>query len=94
MLDIEDLKYLTTEDYLKEVGALAATVRDLLNDIELLTKMYVEDKNLTSVEVADFFRCERTQIPRDIPCVKIGRNYLYKKSDIDKWIADHKNFRN
>lgn len=93
MIDIDELKYLISEDYLKEISSISATIKDLLNDMELLTKVYIEDKNMTSVEVATFFRCETSQIPKEIPCIKIGRNYLYKKSDIDKWLLDHKRNR-
>ena len=93
MIEADNLKFLTSEDYLKQSAMIIATIRDLLNDLEILTKVYVEDKHLVADEVAEYLRCTPTQIPRDIPGIKIGRNYLYKKSDVDKWILEHKKVR-
>lgn len=93
MIELNDITSLSTEDFLQQITAYATTIKDLLNDIELLTKIYVNDRNLTAEDVAERLRCEVSQVPRDIPCCKVGRMYIYKESDLNKWIRDHKKSR-
>ncbi len=93
MIDVNDLQYLTTEDFVKMMTELFDAQRALLNDQELLMKKFANDRYLTALEVAEMLKISATQIPRDIPCAHIGRSYIYSKADIDKWIMTHKRTR-
>lgn len=85
MIDVEDVTYLTTEDFVEKSTEIIAAIRELSNDLELLVKRYVNEKYLTTNEVAELLRCSPSAIPRELPCVHWGRNYLYCMSDIDKF---------
>lgn len=93
MIDTDDIVYLTTEKYTELTKEIIATVRDLCNDLEILTAKFSQDRYLSSEEVAERLRCTIQQIPRDIPCNHIGRNYIYKLSDVEKFLSDRKAFR-
>ena len=90
MIDIEELSFTTKEDFKKEISDRVNAVRDLLNDIEILTTWYMNDRNLTNEEAAEYLRCPVTAIPSAIPCVRWGRRTLYKLSDIEKYIKSNK----
>ena len=93
MIDIDDLIHMTKEDFLEEIKERQASIRDLLNDIDVLITRYVNDRNLTASETAEYLRCEVSQIPPQIHCVHRGRDYLYKISDIEKWLRENKKSR-
>lgn len=93
MIDVNDLQYLTTEDFEKMIKELFDAQRALLNDQELVIMKYIKDRYLSTLEVAEMLKCSATQIPKDIPCAHIGRNYIYSKSDVEKWVFNHKKTR-
>jgi hypothetical protein len=90
MIDADELVYMTKEDFLQEIKERQGIIRDLLNDIDVLISRYVNDVNLTAAETAERLRCDISQIPPQIPCVHRGRDYLYKVTDIEKWLRDNK----
>lgn len=90
MVDTNDLVFITEEDFLKEIKERQSAIRDLLNDIDILINYYVSDRNLTSDECADFLKCSKEQLPLDLPYTPVGRRRLYKKSDIERWMKNHK----
>jgi len=78
---------MTQEDFLHEIEERQSAIRDLQNDISLLIKAYVLDRNLTSQETADYLRCDVKQIPSDIPRTMVTRTKaLYKLSTINGWL--------
>lgn len=90
MIDADDITILSTEDYIRQTTEIACAIRDLLNDYELLTKKFITDKNMTKQEVADYLRCTTTSIPKEIPRIRWGNSILFKMSDIQKFIDNHK----
>lgn len=90
MIDVSELQYLTAEDYSFRMSEIFAGIRELMNDAELLTKSFVNDKRMTVEDVAAYLHCQVHNIPRDIPCVKVGRTYIYTLSDVEKFIAQKK----
>lgn len=94
MIDVNDLVFMTTEDFTEGVKERQAAIRDLMNDIDVLVNRYINEKNLTAQETAEYLRCERDQIPVQIPCVHRGREYLYKQADIEKWLRENRRPRN
>ena len=93
MIQTDDIHYLTTEDYQQQVKDIVASIREQLNDIEILTDLFINERYLTASEVATMLKCSVQQIPRDIPCNHIGRNYLYHLSDVQKWLTKTKSRR-
>lgn len=87
MLNVDEINHLTTEDFLERYKEIQASIRDQMNDLETLVGLYINDRYLTSTEVAERMRCTIQQIPRDIPCNHIGRNYIYKLSDVEKYLS-------
>jgi excisionase family DNA binding protein len=56
-------------------------------------KQRPDAKYLTTVEVAEFLRVHRSTIyrllrQRQIPFLKIGSDYRFHRSSIEKWMAD------
>jgi len=90
MIDANDIIHMTKEDFLTEIKVRQSAIRDMLNDMDTLIAAYVNDTNLTAAETAEYLRCEISQIPPQIPCVHRGRDYLYKISDIEKWLRESK----
>lgn len=90
MIEVNELVYMTTEDFLNEMKEREAAIRDLLNDMDVLVSRFINEKNLTSKETAEYLRCNIDQIPYQIPCVHRGREYLYKQSDIEKWLKNNR----
>lgn len=86
MIDCDELVWMTKDDFKKEITERAAAVRDLLNDMEVLVASYANDRNLTRPEVAEYLRCEPASIPKEIPCAHIGRNWIYKMCEVEKWL--------
>ena len=93
MIDVNDLQYLTTEDFEKMIKEFFDAQRALLNDQELVITRYIKDRYLSTVEVAEMLKCTPGQIPKDIPCVHLGRNYIFSKADVEKWFNSHKKMR-
>ncbi|HEX2975809.1 MAG TPA: helix-turn-helix domain-containing protein [Bacteroidales bacterium] len=63
--------------------------------------MTADDKIMTLEEVADYLRLTPQTIytwaqEKKIPAVKLGKEWRFKKSLIDKWFDDHldEKFRN
>lgn len=89
MIDTDRFAFMTTEDLMEELKARYAGIRDLMNDIEVLVNAYVSQKNLTAEEVAQFLRCNVTQIPLDMPSFPLGRKRVYPQSGLMSWIKSH-----
>ena len=95
MIDTEELSFTTKEDFKKEISDRVNAVRDLLNDIEILTTWYMNDRNMTAEETMEYLKCPTvSSIPPSIPCVRWGRRVLYKLSDVEKFIRSNKKPRN
>ena len=90
MIAVDELVFMTTEDFTAEIKERMAAIRDMLNDIDVLTSRFLNERNLTAEETAAYLRCERDQIPYQIPCVHRGREYLYKLVDIEKWLSGNR----
>ncbi len=93
MVDYDDLVYMTKEDFVEQINQRQQAIRDLLNDIDVLIASYVNSRNLTRDEAAKVLRCEPTGIPKEIPCVHFGRNWLYRQCDVDKWLKENTRLR-
>jgi hypothetical protein len=89
MIDYDDLVWMTKEDFIEQISRRQQAVRDLLNDIDTLVAAYVNSRNLTKQEVAEYLRCDPTSIPKDIPSAHIGRNWIYRQADVDKWLKEN-----
>ena len=53
------------------------------------------DSLLTTAELAEYLRIRRETIVRkarkgELPSIKIGRQFRFDKSEIERWINDHK----
>ena len=91
MINLDEVGLLTAEDFVRRTQENNAAIRDLLNDNEMLVQAFVNDKNMTQKEVADYLRCDHKAIPASIPRIPVTRGkYLYKKSDIEAWLRSHK----
>lgn len=86
MIDFDELVWMDKEDFLKEITQRMSAVRDMLNDIDVLISSYVNNKNMTLQEVAAYMRCEPANVPKEIPSVHVGRRWLYKQVEVDKWL--------
>lgn len=93
MINTEEIHYLTTEDFVKQMAELCSAMRDLANDMEIFVNLFVNERYMTATEVSDMLKCSVQQIPREIPCNHIGRNYLYHLSDVQKWLNSTKSRR-
>lgn len=93
MIDTDDIAYMTSDKYMQLTKEILASIRDLCNDLDILTTKFTHDRYLSSTEVAERLKCSVQQIPRDIPCNHIGRNYIYALSDLEKYLNDKKTFR-
>lgn len=93
MIDVSEIQFLTEEDFLKRIEQNNAAIRDLINDNSVLIKLYATDRKMTVTETAEYLKCPVQSIPKEIPCVHIGRNYLYSYADIQKFITKHRKVR-
>lgn len=93
MINVNDIFYLTSEDYINQVKEISASIREQLNDIDILTDKFIKDGYLNQIEVAEYLHCSVQQIPREIPCAHIGRMWLYRRSDIEKFMSVHRKRR-
>ena len=78
-------------EVLEEVRVRFAQIRDLQNEAEQLLHMaIVEDKDvfMTREEVAELFKCPANRVPRVIPRIRIGKNWLFKKGDVNAFIEE------
>lgn len=89
MIETERLAFMTNEDFLEEIRQRTNAIKDLSNDIEILTSAWLKQKNLTPEEVAQFLRCAVTQIPLDLPSYPVGRKRLYPMSGLLSWVKSH-----
>lgn len=94
MIKADEIYYLQNEDYIKQVKEITASIRDQLNDIDILTEKFLKDGYWNQNEVAEYLHCTVPQIPRAIPCSHIGRSYLFKRSDVEKFIHELRKTRN
>jgi len=79
------------EDVIEQVEHLHAQIRDLLFEQEQLLKLSIgEDLLLTRDEVAIKLRCEPKKIPKCIPKIRIGNNYLYELKDVNAFVRSKK----
>lgn len=68
-----------------------AEIRDLLIENEQLIKMAKDPTILlTRKEVADRLRCDEIKIPRAIPRIRVGKNYLFQVGDVEEFINQRK----
>ena len=75
-------------EIISELQNKTAQIRDLLIEMDQLIAIYEATKDcyLTRAETADYFRCSKQQIPKQIPHIRRGNDLLYKKSDIDEYV--------
>lgn len=76
------------EDLTESLQNIFAQIRDLLIEAEqqLAFVRANGDYFLTKKEVAEYFHCEVSKIPRAIPRLRRGNDLLFKKSDIDEYV--------
>lgn len=86
MLDLRT-DILVKEDVIARFQQNDAQIRDLLNENELiLAKLKEPHLLMTRQEVAERLRCEAEKIPKAIPRTRIGKNWLYDKSEVEAYI--------
>lgn len=90
MLNLRD-DVLLKEDVSERIMQNNAEIRDLLTENEQLIK-FAKDPSLlmTREEVAERLRCDVHKIPRSIPRIRCGKQYLFEVGDIDEFIQTHK----
>ncbi len=82
MIDIKT-DFPIREDCLRAIQDRNAQIRDLLIEIEqILGSAVKEDVLMTAQEVADYYRTDTKHIPKGIPKMRRGKDYLYSRGDV------------
>lgn len=78
------------ENLSNELQFRIAQIRDLLLEVEQIQKLQIEAEDLyyTREELAAKFKCDPHKIPRAIPSLRVSKNILYRKSDVDEFIEN------
>lgn len=65
-----------------------AQISDLLGEVKELNHKALDSEHIyiTRDELATMFHCDPKKTPRAIPCFRVGKNVLYKQSDVDAFI--------
>ena len=78
-------------DVIDQINLRHAQIRDLLIEEEQLMALANDNKVLlTREEVARKLRCTVDKIPRPIPRIRIGKNYLFETGDVEAYIQSKK----
>ena len=76
------------EEIDKAIESRIAQITDLLGEVKELNRKALDSEHtyLTREELAQMFHCDPKKTPRAIPCFRVGKNVLYKQSDIEAFI--------
>lgn len=79
------------EDLTKRIQLILSQIRELTLEVEQVLALAI-DKHvlLTRKEVAEMLRCEEKKVPRPIPRIRSGRNWLFELADVEAFIASKK----
>lgn len=93
MLDIrKDIP--VKEDAIDRINQTYGQIVDLLNECREIMGVAAKGRVLLKrEEVANILRCEPKSIPRVIPNIRVGRNWLYEEKDVYDFIESRKKKR-
>lgn len=75
------------KDVISEIQSEMAQIREKTLEVEQILKFALKERLLlTKKEVAERLRCEEKKIPRDIPRVRVGNQYLFRDEDVESFI--------
>ena len=79
------------EEVIDMVQNQLAQVRDMTLEIEQTLKMAMNEKVLlTREELAKMLRCDVKKIPRPIPRMRVGSQYLFSLEDVNAFLDSKK----
>lgn len=79
------------EDVIETVQNQLAQMRDLTLEVEQTLRLCVSKHiYLTRAEVAEMLRCDEKKIPRPIPRMRVGRQYLFDQDDVKAFLDSKK----
>lgn len=82
------------ENVIDRVQQELAIIRDHSLAIEELVRFATQEKvYLTRQEVAELLRCDTKHIPRQIPNVRVSKNWVYDRDDVYKFLETRKRTR-
>ena len=93
-VSFEDVPYMMA-DLLDQMRILSDRVKFIESNTERKTKPVTGRELLTTMEVAMMLKVARITVYRmasrgDIPCYRNGKNLLFYKDEISKWIESNK----
>lgn len=75
------------EECIEKMSLVLAQMREMILEVEKLARlMATDDYLLTRGEVAEYLRCDETHIPKSIPRMRVSKNYLFRKKDVDAFL--------
>lgn len=79
------------EDVIETIQNQLAQMRDLTLEVEQTLRLSVNKHlYLTRSEVAEMLRCDEKKIPRPIPRMRVGRQYLFDQDDVKAFLDSKK----
>lgn len=79
------------EDVIETVQTQLAQIRELTLEVEQTLKLCLDTHVLlTRSEVAKMLRCPENKIPRPIPRMRVGSQYLFDQDDIKAFLDSKK----
>ena len=70
---------------------IMANIREDLSDMELLMRRVIDGRTyMTKEEVAAMLKCGEDELPQKLVKYHVGRNYLYKLSDIFEFVESRR----
>lgn len=79
------------EEVIQRVQTISAQIRDLLLEQEQVLLLGINKKQLLKrEEVAKLLRCDEHKIPRAIPRIRVGKNWLFELQDVESFIESKK----
>lgn len=84
-------EYPDKESIQEAFDRITARLRNDIMDMELLFKRIIDGRTYISIEDASaLLRCSSDELPNKLPKYHVGRNYLYKVSDIIEFVESRK----
>lgn len=75
------------EECMEKLELVLAQMREMILEVEKIAKlMTTDDYLLTRDEVSAYLRCDNTHIPKSIPRMRVSKNYLFRKRDVDAFL--------
>lgn len=90
MIDL-NTEYPDKESIMEAFDRVTSRLRNDLLDLEFLFKRIIDGRTYISTEdAAKLLCCNSDELPTKLPKYHVGRNYLYKISDVIEFVESRK----